>query len=59
MLKFLSLQEHDIPAFAALDSAAMAHLGLARAMSLSMPPDAPPRPEMIEEWTRKDFAKRE
>jgi hypothetical protein len=59
LLKFLPIQERDIPAFAALDAAAMEHLGLARAMSLSTPPDAPRRQEMIEEWTTKDFAKRE
>jgi hypothetical protein len=45
MWKFLPLQEREILAFAALDSAAMSHLGPARAMSLSMPPDVPPRQE--------------
>jgi hypothetical protein len=36
----------------------MEHLKLARAMSLSMPPEAPSRQEIIEEWTRKGFTKR-
>jgi hypothetical protein len=55
-LLLLPLLEQDIPAYAALDAAAMATLGLARAMSLSAPPDAPPRQQMIEEWTKKDLA---
>lgn len=57
-LKILFFQEQDIPAFAALDAAAMGHLALARAMSHSMPSDATPRQQMIEEWTREGFAKR-
>lgn len=56
-LKLLPLQERDIPAFAALDEAAMKDSSLAQAISLSMPHGAPTRQETIEHWTRTGFTK--
>lgn len=56
-LQLLPLQEQDIPAFAALDDAAMATSRLARAMCLSAPPGAPSRQETIEQWAKKGITK--
>ncbi|KAK4553161.1 hypothetical protein LTR86_009691 [Recurvomyces mirabilis] len=48
VLQILPLQYTDIPAFAALDAAAMADWGLAKAMAFDLPPG-----ETREQWILK------
>ncbi|KAK1047119.1 hypothetical protein LTR74_017815 [Friedmanniomyces endolithicus] len=55
-LSVAPMQESDIAAFAALDAAAMANWGVAKAMQNSMPAGVS-RQAMIEKWTRDGWAK--
>jgi hypothetical protein len=48
------MEEDDIPAFAAVDAAAFANWGVAKAMDQAAT-GGEPRQQMIERWTRQGF----
>lgn len=53
-LELSFMEEDDIPAFAVIDSAAMANWGVAKAMDMANT-TGEPRQQMVERWTRRGF----